>query len=61
LAQPKDVFSILLANTFRSDFADVFAEETLTVPLLCELAVIVPREELKPAELAKEDPLELEP
>jgi hypothetical protein len=50
-----------LANTFRSDFADVFAEETLTVPLLCVLAVMVPREELKPADLAKEDPPELEP
>jgi hypothetical protein len=48
-----------LATAFRSDFADVLAEEIRVVPTLCELTVEVPCE--KPAELAKEDPPELEP
>jgi hypothetical protein len=53
------LFTITLATAFRSDFADVLAEEIRVVPTLCELTVEVPCE--KPAELAKEDPPELEP
>jgi hypothetical protein len=56
---PIGFFTITLATAFRSDFADVLAEEIRVVPTLCELTVEVPCE--KPAELAKEDPPELEP